>query len=157
MRSQKETDDIVYKLQEVLNFYGKELEPQFRKVWLTAFAEWETARVMQSLDDYIGSEHGKYAPKPADIIKILKEKRERDQWGKKYSHDNFVDLDAVKCDEKTAKAWCTYMKFAFDFMVPGQKPDMPLNECLEIVNREAKKHNQPDSILLEHRIAEVWA
>lgn len=157
MRSPTDNDDIVYKIQEVLHFFNKELEPQFRKVWLTAFAEYDAQSVVQSFDDYVGSENGKYAPKPADIIKILKERKGKNQWDRKYSRDNFIDLDSVHCCPLIAKAWKVYMDFAYGFKMPGDKPDMPLDECLEIVNREAKKYNQPDSILVEHRIAEVWA
>ena len=157
MRSRKENDDIVHKIQETLQFYGKDLEKRFMNVWLSSLAEWDTEDIISTLDHHVGSESGRYAPRPADIIKLLNEKRGQSRWDRKYSQDNFVNLDEVECDPQIAKAWSTYMKFAHDFMMPGQKPDMPMDECLEIVNREAKKHKIPESIQPEHRIAEYWA
>jgi len=155
MRSRKEIDDITYKLQETLLFYGKELETRFRNIWLTALASFDTDMILGAFDEYIASEDGKYAPKPASIIKILNVKRGADSWNRRYSKDNFAKPGESR--PIIAKAWATYMKFAYDWMTPGQKPDMDLEQCLEIVNQEAKKYNNPDAIKVEHRLPEVWA
>lgn len=144
----KEIDDLKYGIGELLKLYGKALEPTAERFWVAALSDKPLPLVLKAVNEY--SKTGKYAPKPVDILDII------DLLKASHKRTQAPLHDYTPCDPEITRAWITYMRFAYSFDFRDDIDGMPLNKALEIVNREASKHNQPDSILLEHRIPEFW-
>jgi hypothetical protein len=143
----KEIDDLKYSLGELLKLYGKVLETTAEKFWIAALSDKPLPLILKAFREY--SKTGKYAPKPVDILELialLKVTHRRDE----------APPVRKPCNPEIVEAWITYMRFAYDFNFRDSVKGMSLDRALEIVNREAVKHNQPDAILLEHRIPEFW-
>ena len=151
-RLQNESDDILFKIGETLNFYGKTLEPTHRIIWLRAFASFGTVDILKALDNHIGSADGKYSPRPADIIKLLTAHNQQKRFNK--------DVERApegNCDPKIAAAWSHFLRLVHGFNMPGHhKIELTNEEVLEIVNEQAVKHDQPDAIPDEYKIQRFW-
>lgn len=146
----KEIGDVSFKLQEIMAVFGKKLDPSASKLWINSLADKPPNLILWALDEYVKT--GKYAPKPVDILGLIANRGA--------SSNAKTERPEVhrRGDPIIAQAWITYMRFAHDFELPAARtvPDMPLEQCLEIVNREASKHDTPDAIKPEHRIESYW-
>jgi len=148
--SPKEIGDVAHKLGEVFPVYGKKFDASQSKLWINALAEKPVNLILRACDEYV--KIGKYAPKPVDILGLI------DQLKAGSAARESKPEQHRRGDPLIAQAWITYMRFAHDFELPAaaSTPSMPIEQALEIVNREAAKHDRPDSIKPEHRIESYW-
>lgn len=147
--SPKEIGDVVHKLTETFAVFRQKFDANQSKTWINALAEKPVALILRACDDHIKIGH--YAPKPFEILSLIDGYRSRAAGFEK-------PQEAGQRTPEIAQAWITYLRFAHDFELPQNRevPDMPIQDALEIVNREAAKQNRPDAIKPEHRIDSYW-
>jgi len=148
----KERDDVLHKLGQVYEFYDKKPTNSHVQFWLNALNGYRPDEILAGFDQHIA--RGKYMPKPVEIITIMDEQRSL-----RRARGTAAESHGQQTPE-IAQAWITYMRFAFGMSLGARAlpdaPAMPLEQALEIVNREAAKYDRPDSILPEHRIESYW-
>ena len=99
-----ELDNVMFKLANVLEVYGKKLSNGAKLEWQETFLGKEPRDCLRALDDYKRTEE--YAPKPANIEKLISGYRISNNKNKTdYSHFfNLIDdpetLQALRDDER---------------------------------------------------------
>ncbi len=145
----KEAADFAYRIKEMAEQRGKSLTPVMAKGWFNAVCHELFEDFSQAVDQDF--KENKYMPEPWRILAIIADIKNRRK---------SIKPEEVKevfyCDPKIANAWVRYMKFAYGFDTPGSHQYMSIDEALVIVNQQAALHNNPDSILREHKLAEYW-
>ena len=153
-----ERDDFIHALGQTFSFYDKELDPTKVSFWITACKSIPVKALKSALLDHV--QVGKFAPRPADIIKLAQNHREH------ISRALPPPPMETKCDPEIAKAWRWFIQFSAsggtnrqltDAM--GKKQDISpelQDKYLAIVNGEARTHNCPEAISDEYKLREVW-
>ena len=150
MHSRKECDDILHKLGEVAEFYGRQLEPVHHRIWLESLSDQPVDRILIAFDLHIRT--GKYMPKPADILEQATVLREQTSSRHKspppvYGHST----------PRIANAWCSFMKHCLDFEYgSANQRTMPFDEALLIANQEAYKYGCSAAIPAEYKLDDIW-
>ena len=148
-------DEVKHALTQTLAFYDKELSPVQWNFWWAALKHLPHKNCMRALRDYVGE--GKYAPRPAHIVEIAN-RYPRDGYGQREA----APAPVKECPREIAQAWFWYVGLSaqgsnleglFGHTMVDPKTE---ERYLHIVNHEAKANNQPDAILPEHRLPEVW-
>ena len=154
----KQRDDVYHKLKEVMAFFTRdEMDRNKLSYWMKALDGFASDEICASLEDYVAI--GKYAPKPRDILDILRERRQRNQ----ASQGPQPCAPFTPPPEEARKAWMWYIATfrcgeLTGTMFPGYRNVDPeiQDQYLEIVNREAAAANAPEAIGDDHKIARYW-
>lgn len=153
----KEMDDCLHALGQVMAFFGKELDNLQKGFWKETFRDKNPAHCLRALKEYTTS--GRYAPKPKDIVEFIDKYKEAEKVER-----SFVTpaLDSPKCPDEVSLAWRYWMpRFYGDELggVTGRVGEVSAEyaeKLLLIVNREARRTNQPSAVPEGFRLAEVW-
>lgn len=146
----KARDDVLFVIGKAYEFYGKTPSQTHIQIWLDALGGYPADLIAQAFQRYYAT--GQYMPRPVQILSLLDDLKAR----KKSTEP--LKADEGKRTPEIAQAWITYLRWAHDFELPHNRnvPDMPIEQALEIVNREAARQNMPDAIKPEHRIDSYW-
>jgi hypothetical protein len=150
-------EQFTHALGQTLKFYGKDLEQNDFSFWHNALSAHRWDDIRSALLEY--TKRGKYAPKPADILDIVKELQGRRRLDKALPSPVITRSER---SEQIAVAWMFWIKqwsnlttFPSWPVVEGVTDEMA-EEYLLLVNEEAKRCNEPGAIPEEFRIAEIW-
>ncbi len=153
--NQMERDDFSHALGQTLQFFGKKLEKSDFSFWYSAMGDKPVIQIKNALKEYV--KVGKFAPRPANILELLNQNS---------AHQRAAlpppEKVETSCPPEIADAWCWFIRKIGGEMaqgmlpeVEGVTPDME-ERFLHIVNHEAKRTNQPESIPDAFKLAEVW-
>lgn len=149
-------DRIFDKLQEVMRFYNKEVHMGDLKIWCKALVGVKLPDIEEAFDQHIL--RGKYAPKPADILEIISEKKEF----KRVDAPVFEPEKVRVAPKHISNAWMWYIgKFMAGGMLGGMFKEREVTpeqeeEYILTVNQECFRLNKPDAMLEEHRLQSIW-
>ena len=151
-----EMDDCLHALGQVLAFFGKELDQLQKGFWKETFRDKSPAHCLRALKEYTTS--GRYAPKPKDIVELIDTYKESERVERTYVETN---LPAPTCPAEIQKAWRFWLPVFHGADIGGvmgkvNASEEEAEEFLLIVNREAKRTNQPRAIPEAYKPAEVW-
>jgi len=146
-------DDFVYALTQTLAFYGKQLEPMQATFWWDACRERGVDNLKRAMREHI--KVGKFAPKPADILGICDNMSQHSPQRAALSPP-----PVTNCPPEISEAWrwfigrCTSGGMLF---ADVQDVDQKTKErYLFLVNEQAFKYQDPDSIPDEYKLKEIW-
>ena len=137
-----------------LQFYGKKLDELQRKFWRQWLRQQNNPElVLDALRLY--PNEGRFAPKPADIQQIIELIRPPKST---YKEKEIEDT----CPPEIRKAWIHWIPRFWDQPLPFKEQAEQVTEdqaeaWLILINQEAKRLNQPDSIPETHKLQEIWA
>ena len=151
-------DDFIYAVKTTLEFYGKELEHKHMGFWFRALNDHPLQRIKAALDAHI--QQGKYSPRPADILGIMGELKQRDA---AHNPEHGYKTPEKLCPPDVAAAWKWFIArcvegssldglFENDSEIPSEEQE----RYLHVVNHEARAANLPDAIPEEYKLKEVW-
>lgn len=149
-------DDLLHAVGQVMGFYNKKLEPAAARFWMNAFQGIDPDRIKSALMEY--TKHGKYAPKPGDILDLV------DVGRAQLAAMQPPPKEPVPCPEDIRKAWvwfvgrCTSGSVLLDGVFGGCPDVSPEQQerYLETVNQQAKQFDQPEAIPRECWLQHVW-
>jgi hypothetical protein len=148
----KERDDVIYAINQTQAFYGKSLDDLQLKFWMRAIGMYSRDEILKALADHTGI--GKYAPKPVEIIDLIKTQREQAR-----SHAPRVEKTATReASPEVAKAWQYVIKawgLGNLYKIEGVSDDQAAR-YLEIANTQAMNSNRPTAIPEDAWLPEVW-
>lgn len=155
--NQSDRDSFAHALGQTLGFYGKTLEKTDFSFWYSAMGDRSVDSIKNALKEYI--KIGKYAPRPANILELMSTRGEHTR-----AALPAPSAMTTSCPPEIAKAWMWFI----NHMAKGSKNCGSLfsnqgpvsveqqEKYLHVVNHEAWKYKQPDSIPDEYKLAEVW-
>ena len=162
-----EIDDVMFRLGDVFDAYGKKIGQGAFRVWREFFVPHDKQACINAIEKYMRTE--KHAPRISDIQDLLNATKTArgEGGGPAYAGDDPLTkaaLEATRTGQRAtgtiSTAWILYHKIVFggNPPVPGGKPTVAMtkDEAILIVNQQAKKHNMPDAIADEHKLEEVW-
>ncbi len=147
----KERDDFAHALGQTIQFFGKELDKPSLALWIRAFAGKEYPAIREALLEY--TKIGRFAPRPRDILEIMDTQR----------IESIAKLPPpqkqdCQCPPEIAKAWSWFIRMHSGYECGPVYDPTPEDEevYLRVVNMEAQRLNEPDSIPGEFKLREVW-
>jgi hypothetical protein len=155
--NQADRDSFAHALGQTLGFYGKTLEKTDFSFWYSAMGDRSVEVIKNALKEYI--KIGKYAPRPANILELMKVRGE-------YARTALPPPPDIKtsCPPEIAQAWMWFINHIAKgskncdslFSDVGEVSIEQQEKYLHIVNHEARHFNKPDAIPDEYKLAEVW-
>lgn len=148
----KERDDVIYAINQTQAFYGKTLDDLQLKFWLRALNQYTRDEVLKALADHTGI--GKYAPRPVEIIELIKTGREQVR-----SHAPRVKHDSVReASPAVAAAWQYVIKAwgLGNLYKVGEVSDEQAAIYLDTVNKQAMESKRPTAIPPDAWLDDVW-
>ena len=157
-------DDFIHALTQTFLFYDKEFDKMKATFWVDACGEFSVERLKLALREHV--KRGKFAPKPADILDIVREKGMRQaevradralpDWNKlaerkpeelDYAWMYCIKLFCLNSDGVIGKSMGAEFK----------RVDSETEErYLHLVNHHAHQQDMPDAIPDEFKLREVW-
>jgi hypothetical protein len=146
-----ERDDLTHAITQIQAFYGKELDALQMKLWIRSLADLDPQKVKAALADYI--KHGKYAPKPADIIDQCKNTSEQGRRSLPAPEQT-----GRRASPEVARAWSYVMNFwgMGDMFKVLDVSDEQSDRYIEICNRQAAASGNADAIPPECWMPGIW-
>lgn len=147
-------DDFAHALGQTLEFYGKELKREDFSFWYRALGEKDIQAVKNALLEY--TKIGKYAPKPVDIIDLIKEVNIPSR------QDALPEPDYNPCPPEIHAAWVWFIGMytkggKLEMYQGGEEVSPDLQErYLNIVNHEAQRTGTPEAIPDAYKLREVF-
>ena len=152
-----EKEQFTHALGQTLKFYGKDLEQNDFSFWHNALSAYRWDDIRSGLLEY--TKRGKYAPKPSDIIDIVKELQGRRRLDKALPSQV---INRSERSEQIAVAWMFWIKqwwlsdnFQSWPVVEGVTDEMA-EDYLMLVNQEAKRCGEHEAIPESFKIADIW-
>lgn len=163
-----EIDDCLFKLSQVMDIYDKKLKPGALHIWIDIFSGHSKDDCIAALNELI--KNSRYAPKPSDVIEILKRKaKQRGNIGKDdYCGQDATTKKALESDRQSptlatrqiSAAWIIYHKLLYGgnlgLPVKNEDCELTVEQALIIVNQQAAKYDQPEAIINEYKLTEYW-
>lgn len=146
-----ERDDLIHAISQVQAFYGKELDALQMKLWVRALSDLDPDRTKRALADYTA--HGKYAPKPVDIIELARSYVEEERRALPPPESK-----TLEAKPEVARAWAYLIRFwgAGDMFAAGSVDADTENQYFELCNRQACLNGNPESIPPDAWLDGVW-
>lgn len=147
-----ERDDITHALNQLQQFYGKELNEVQVKLWIRAIGHLPYADLRVALADY--PKVGKHAPKPVEIIEIVNQLRD----ARRRENAELPAPAGPPCDPKVAAAW-RYVIGLWEFDLFRNRPgitDERIDEYTAICNRQALASGNADAIPPDAWRTDIW-
>jgi hypothetical protein len=148
-----ERDDIAHAVSQVMAFYDKELTPLQMKFWLEDLSGRDPQDVKDALTEYRSI--GKYAPRPANILEILKTK----QSVRSQAHSPLMLESPVReAPKEVSKAWAFVIKMwgMGDMYGVGDVSREEQDRMIELCNRQAKQSGNAESIPPDAFRPDIW-
>lgn len=142
-------------LGQTLSFYDKKLDPQHMSFWLTALKGYDYQSIRAALIAHVS--RGKYAPRPADIVSLIKEIREQN--GPQYKAlPNKSQPEPASEEVRRAWTWlirqwggCGETMFADPKLTESE-----VEEALLLVNQQSFKSKKITAIPEHCFLESIW-
>jgi hypothetical protein len=146
-------EEVLSAVEMTVKFFNRpfdQLTRQFWRRWLRQQNNKEM--VLEALRQYPNT--GKFCPKPADIYAIMQEITPPKTT---FKEQELVD----NCPPEIRAGWSYWIPRFWDQPLPFKDKEQQVSEdqaeaWLILVNQEAKRCNQPDSIPDTHKLQEIW-
>jgi hypothetical protein len=150
----QDRDDFMYALGQTMEFYGKTLDKRDFAFWYSAMGDRSVHSIKHALKEHV--KVGKFAPRPANIMELLATAAPPERAA-------LPPPVTTSCPPDIAIAWMWFIHRCAEgtqlsslFENNGSVDIETQEKYLHVVNHEAKRLNQPESIPAEYRLAEVW-
>lgn len=166
-----ELDDVMARLQEVLELYGKKATDGGYRYWRRMLVEKNKDDCLRALDEYVSK--NKYAPKPCNIDDLIAGYRHRNEDGSarpdrcvsaspETQRAFNMEQSATPMSDRTATAWNILHNLQHGHDLPRMvirkvnAVEMTREQAIEICNEQAARLNIPDAIDPRFRINDYW-
>ena len=152
----KELEDCMHGLCQVYGFYSKEFDDVQRAFWMQAIQGVDPQAFLIAVRQY--TREGRYAPKPKDVLDIMERDKPR-------------TADALTIPAELGNVAPKHISDAWRYWLPkfwgketggvmgqpeGSVSHEKAEEMLILINKEAKRVNNPDAIPFDYKLVEVW-
>lgn len=139
-------DDLLFKLQEVADFFGKNLTDVQLRFWWDALKPFDREVALAALHESTATQ--KFMPKPVEVVTICELKRDQ----KKIAREETEPQPEYKPNPRLADAWRICLKEFHGLELPGGQDAMAMSliDALDICIADAKRWNRLEAIPPEY-------
>ena len=151
-----ELDDALMALNKTFKYYGKELDHDQLAFWRHWLLKQNVDDIKQALVEHVVK--SQFAPKISNLTDLIANKKQAAQ----PMYQEAKALPSAKCPDEITRAWLYWLPEFHGTAIGsimgkvGHVSEQEAEEMLWMINREAKRTNQPEAIPPDYRIREVW-
>lgn len=151
-----ELDDALLALNKTFKYYGKQLDHDQLAFWRHWLIKQDVDAVKRALVEHV--DKSQFAPKISNLTDLIANQKQAEQ----SIYQEGRALPVATCPELITRAWLYWLPEFHGSAIGGIMGRVSgvtaeeAEEMLLLINREAKRTNEPTAIPEDYRLAEVW-